>query len=126
MPLKDLSLAYEYRSDVSDVVGEFYLPCLSQSSEYWRAVGYFTSQGLALAAKGLAAFISGGGRMRLVASPWFEAEDSEAFLRGYRAREDVIEQALLRQFADDVLEGCTPLERHRQRIQRLMADLGQD
>ena len=97
MSLQDCQLAYEYRSDSTNIVDNFYIPCLSQSIEYWRAVGYFTSQGLMLAAKGLAAFVAGGGRMRLVASPLLEAEDIEAFKRGYEARDDILERAVLRQ-----------------------------
>ena len=113
MSLKGLQLAYEYRSDSTNIVDNFYIPCLSESVEYWRAVGFFTSQGLALAAKGLAPFIAGGGRMRLVASPWLEPEDIEAFQRGYEARDDILERAILRQFEQELLEGASALVHHR-------------
>ena len=96
MSLKDLQLACEYRSDSTNIVDNFYIPCLTESVEYWRAVGYFTSQGLTLAAKGLAAFIAQDGRMRLIASPWLEPEDIEAFQRGYEARENVLKHEILR------------------------------
>lgn len=103
MSLRDLPLAYEYRSDSTNIVDNFYIPCLSESVEYWRAVGYFTSQGLMLAAKGLAAFVARGGRMRLVASPLLNPEDIEAFQRGYEARNDILERAVLRQFGQKLL-----------------------
>ena len=74
MSLCDLNLRCEYRSDQTNTVDDFYIPCLKQNIEYWRAVGFFTSQGLALAAKRLATFILHGGRMRLVASPWLSEE----------------------------------------------------
>jgi len=113
MSLKDLDLAFEYRSDTTNIVDNFYIPCLVESVEYWRAVGYFTSQGLALAAKGLAAFVAHDGRMRLVASPWFEPEDVEAFRHGYEARDDIVEQALLRQFGEELIEDAPTPIRHR-------------
>ena len=111
--LKSLQLAYEYRSDSTNIVNDFYIPCLTESIGYWRAVGFFSSQGLALAAKGLAAFIAGGGRMRLVASPWLEPEDIEAFKKGYEARDDILERAILRQFGEELLDGASSVIQHR-------------
>lgn len=113
MSLKDLQLAFEYRSDSTSIVESFYIPCLRESVQYWRAVGFFTSQGLALAAKGLVAFIVGNGRMRLVASPWLESEDIEAFKKGYEARDDILERALLRQFQEELLDEASPIIRRR-------------
>ena len=113
MSLKDLRLAYEYRSDSTNIVDSFYIPCFSESVEYWRAVGFFTSQGLALAAKGLAAFMAGAGRMHLVASPWLEPDDIEAFEKGYEARDDILERAILRQFGQELLDGAPAVIRHR-------------
>ena len=42
--LADLPLETEYRSDYHDLVRDFYLPCLTHSTQYRRAVGYFTSR----------------------------------------------------------------------------------
>lgn len=100
MSLKNLPLAAEYRTDSTNIVESFYIPCLRESTQYWRAVGFFTSQGLALAAKGLYAFVAGGGNMRLVASPYFEEEDINAIERGYETRAKIAERALLRQLPD--------------------------
>jgi hypothetical protein len=50
--LADLPQETEYRSDSHDLVRDFYLLCLSRSTLYRRAVGYFTSRGLSLAAAG--------------------------------------------------------------------------
>jgi DNA phosphorothioation system restriction enzyme len=113
MSLRAIQLAYEYRSDTSNLIDDFYVPCLSESTSYCRAVGYFTSQGLAFAAKGLTAFINSGGRMRLVASPWLEPEDIQSFERGYEARNNVLERAILRQLTEEVLERVSPLVRLR-------------
>jgi len=95
--LQSLSLKPEYRSDKDDLIQDFYVPCLRQSHLYLRAVGFFTSRGLSVAAQGLTEFIDKGGHMRLAASPLLEPEDIEAIERGYAARQDVVKKALLRQ-----------------------------
>lgn len=97
LSLSGLPLDTEYRSDTHDLIRDFYLPCLERSSLYFRAVGYFTSQGLSVAAQGITALINGDGRMRLVASPLFDADDLEAIEKGYIARGDALERSLLRQ-----------------------------
>lgn len=104
MSLQKLDLQCEYRSDQTNTVTDFYIPCLSASSEYWRAVGYFTSQGLALAAKGLAAFIQNEGKMRLVASPVLTEDDVLAMQQGYTARDEVVEKAIIRELDGDFTE----------------------
>lgn len=95
--LSDLDLQTEYRSDSCDLVRDFYLPCLRRSKLYRRAVGYFTSRGLSVAAQGITALINGDGKMLLVASPLFDAEDLEAIEEGYVARHDAVARALLRE-----------------------------
>lgn len=112
MSLRQLSIAFEYRSDQTNVVDDFYIPCLGACTEYWRAVGFFTSNGLALAAKGLSAFARNNGKMRLVASPLFERADIESLRKGYLAR-DVVERAILRQIDDDVSYDASDIVRER-------------
>src|SRR5205809_3857984 len=93
--LTELNLGIEYRSDSTETVKDFYVPCLQRTSLYRRAVGYFTSRGLSVAAQGVAALLSAGGAMKLVASPRLEADDFEAIRKGYLAREDVVTRALI-------------------------------
>lgn len=103
--LTDLPLLPTYRSDEHDLLQEFYIPCLSNSTHYRRAVGFFSSSVLSAAARGLHAFIRGGGRMELVASPLLSMEDARAIQNGYNRRqleEKALEDALLGEF-DDVV-----------------------
>ena len=73
------SLKEEYRSDTDNIHRDFYVPCLTNSLKYDRAVGYFTSDSLALVARGLVAFVRiPGSLMRLVASPVLNPEDEKA------------------------------------------------
>ena len=104
MPLQEIDLQCEYRSDQSNTLADLYIPCLSESVEYWRAVGYFTSQGLALAGRGLTSFLKNEGKMRLVASPVLTEEDALAIQQGYDARETVVERVVLREFEVDITE----------------------
>ena len=46
---------------------------------------------------GYASLIQSGGRMLLVASPLFDADDLEAIQEGYLARDDLVLRSLLRQ-----------------------------
>src|SRR5690554_81111 len=96
MALKDLTLKEDYRSDESDIITDFYIPCLKNSIKYDRAVGYFTSNALALAAKGVAELLRNNGTMRLIASPNLQNEDIEAIRRGM-SRDQIIEDALFRE-----------------------------
>ena len=103
--LAELSLEITYRSYGASIVRDFYDPCLERAILYRRAVGYFTSSGLATAAKGLAQFISHGGRMKLVASPKLEQKDMEAIEKGYKSRLQVIESVVSKELKEieDVL-----------------------
>lgn len=94
--LTDLDLGIRYRSSEHDLLHDFYLPCLRESTTYWRAVGYFSSYALAAAANGLPEFIEREGSMRLIASPDLSDEDVDAIQRGYEARDDVVERVLIR------------------------------
>ena len=104
MSLQKLNLQCEYRSDQTNTVTDFYVPCLNVSKEYWRAVGYFTSQSLALAARGLSSFLQNDGTMRLVASPRLSEEDISAIQDGYNARENIVEEAIIRELSGDFAE----------------------
>ena len=94
MSLREILLKSEYRSDVANLVKDFYTPCLKNASQYWRAVGYFTSNGLALNAKGLSTFIRHGGQMNLVTGPKLMSDDIEAIRRGYEGKEQNIDPSL--------------------------------
>jgi superfamily II DNA or RNA helicase len=97
--LRDVPLERRYRTGAHDLVGDFYVPCLSQATTYRRAVGYFSSGALAQAAQGLNRLIDRGGRVQLIASPQLSVEDIEAMERGLIARSSVLELALLRQLS---------------------------
>lgn len=98
--LSNLELLPAYRSGRNSVVSEFYIPCMSACSRYDRAVGFFTSTSLSVAAKGLSRLIQNQGTMRLIASPSLTREDVAAIKEGYRKREEIIDDALVRELDD--------------------------
>lgn len=81
MPLSELPSKISYRTGRDDLVEDFFVPCLQAAVLYRRSAGYFTSHGLALAARGVASLASRKGGMRLVVSPQLEPDDVEALER---------------------------------------------
>lgn len=84
--LKELGIRSSYDSGADDLIHDFYVPALSVSVSYDRAVGFFSSSAFVAAARGLYAFIRGGGSMRLIASPYLSPEDTTAISEGVEAR----------------------------------------
>ncbi|MDF7798523.1 DEAD/DEAH box helicase family protein [Pontiellaceae bacterium B1224] len=98
--LNSLDLKISYRSNSDDLINDFYVPCMQHSILYQRAVGYFTSFGLAHAASGVAHLIQSGGRIQLIASPQLTHEDIEAIRKGTATQDNVVKQAAMRSFED--------------------------
>jgi hypothetical protein len=57
MGLEKLNLKGLYDSDADDLLLDFYIPVLKESIDYKRIAGYFSSNSLAIAAKGISKFI---------------------------------------------------------------------
>ena len=94
MSLKELSLNHEYRSDKTDLIKDFYTPCLKNATRYCRAVAYFTSNGLQKIVDGLPAFIRNDGHISLVTGTKLMVDDIEAIKNGYEARTDALTASL--------------------------------
>src|ERR1017187_4800012 len=85
--LRALNLKAVYRSDEDNILEDFYLPALSVSNSYDRAVGYFSAAMISYAAQGLSSFINNNGKMRLVIGGELDAGDEQAIREGYDTRE---------------------------------------
>lgn len=102
-PLPTLSenpLKLSYSTGRDDLVRDFFVPCLEAAVLYRRAAGYFTSAGLALAARGVASLALRRGRMRLVVSPHLEADDIAALERAKERPAEVLKTVAARTLAD--------------------------
>ncbi len=98
--LPDIPLKLSYRTGRDDMVKDFFIPCMESSVLYRRAAGYFTSAGLALAARGVASLASRRGKMKLVVSPYLEPADVEALQAAVSNPADVLRTIAARSLAD--------------------------
>ena len=104
MSLNELNIKEEYRSNDCSIIENFYIPCLEKSIVYKRAVGFFSSTSMAVAAKGLTALIKAGGKMQLVASPKLSDEDIEAITKGIKQREEIITEVTINELEQEFNE----------------------
>ncbi|NFH70744.1 DEAD/DEAH box helicase [Clostridium botulinum] len=95
MSLKDLDLKLCYRSDRDNLVDDFYNKVLSESCEYQRAVGYFSTQSLLLLDRGVDAFSKNGGVIFLIASPQLSEKDYIIIKNGYEKRKKILQKIIL-------------------------------
>ena len=112
MGLRDIEYKEDYRSGYDDIVAELYRPSLEKASEYWRAVGYFSSSSLEVFGAPLGTFVQKGGVIRLVTSVELSEKDLQA-IRDGASRRDVCEKRLDRiledEFADGIGDGAARL-----------------
>ena len=75
MGLRDLSLKQEYRSDIDDVVSEFFIPCLTNSIQYDRTVEFISIKSLSTLTFGLENIQDHHAKIRLVSGHRFSTTD---------------------------------------------------
>ena len=89
MSLQEIDFKDTYWSGENNLINEFYIPCLENSTEYCRAVGYFSSSILCYISNGLYPFIKNGGRMRIICSVNLSEQDEKDIALGYDIREKI-------------------------------------
>ena len=102
MGFQDIEIKSEYRSRLDNVIKDFYVPVLKQSVLYKRAVGFFSSTALVELSAGICGLVKNGGKIQLIASPHLSSDDIEAINSGLKLRDDVIEEALIRQLSEPI------------------------
>ena len=85
-----------------NVADTLFNPGLSQSVRYDRGVGYFTSGWITQVTKGLVAFASTGGEMRLITSPYLSSSDWSSIKQGHDARQNPELLSALNKTIDDL------------------------
>lgn len=88
MSLRELATHPHFATSTHKLLDGFYIPALGRSISYDRGVGFFTSNWLKLAATGLAALASNGGKARIIASPMLDRADCAALNQGADALSD--------------------------------------
>lgn len=104
MSLKDIEIKFEYRSLIDNIAKDFYIPLLNESISYKRAVGFFSSSSLIEISKGISGLIRNGGKIKVLASPNLSEEDINAIRKGYKKREEVIKNSLIKELKDPINE----------------------
>ena len=79
---------YDPAHDGTDLIQEFYLPCLSVSNRYDRISPYFSSALLKSFSVGLHSLFANYGRIRFIFSYQLEAADRKNIEDGYKRRRD--------------------------------------
>ena len=92
--LQDIVYKESYKSTQDSVIDDFYLPCLSSSIKYDRAVGYFSSGIYNLIHVALSDFYKNGGKIRIICSPELNNADFEAVSQGVETDLSVTEKSL--------------------------------
>lgn len=85
--LKDLELKGVYKSDLDNILEDFYFPALSHANMYDRAVGFFSASTISYAAQALSVFVKNDGKIRLILGAFTDSEDVKAISEGYREKE---------------------------------------
>lgn len=85
--LRDLVYQGVYKSDLDNILEDFYFPTLSVANRFDRAVGFFSASTISYAAQALSVFVKNGGRIRLVLGAFSDAGDVAAVKEGHRLRE---------------------------------------
>jgi superfamily II DNA or RNA helicase len=88
--LSSFDFKASYNKAEDNIAAEFYLPCMRTATRYDRISGYFSSTIYIIAWSALKEFIAGGGRMRLVCSPYISDADEAALAEGYSARNNIL------------------------------------
>ncbi len=81
MGLKGINLKEEYRSDVDNIVAEFFFPCLSNCIQYDRCVNFLSIQALATISMAFDNFNSGKAKLRMITGHRFKTGDLNLFTK---------------------------------------------
>lgn len=103
MSLKDCKIKKLYNSDKDRILTDFYIPVLSQSFEYYRLAGYFSSNSLAIAAKGIAGLIKNQGQIHLICNVVLSNDD-------YQILSEVNSPEFIERTEEDFLSDLNSLE----------------
>ena len=94
MPLRANKFLPFYNSKENDIIEEFYIPALSNCSEYKRVSAYFDSNILSLYSTGIEHIVQNNGHISFVFSSELNEDDFELMKNGYENRAALEKQLL--------------------------------
>jgi superfamily II DNA or RNA helicase len=102
----ELELKPDYDSGSDDILHQFYVPVLSRAKRYNRLAGFFSSSSLAVAARGISAFIENKGSMKIIVGARLQKSDVEAIKEGKEDPDKIISEIMLgdlKEIEDEVI-----------------------
>jgi hypothetical protein len=87
--LRNISLKIQYRTDRDNLVSEFFVPCLSNSIEYDRAVEFVTLKSISTLSLGLQNFAEHEGKIRLITGHRYASADLDILARIFGGKNNV-------------------------------------
>ena len=102
MGFSGIEIKKEYRSRLDNIIRDFYIPVLKEAVLYKRAVGFFSSTALVEMSAGICGLVKNGGKIQMIASPRLSAEDIQAINEGHRRKDEIIEEALIRELSEPI------------------------
>lgn len=95
----NFQLRPSYDSRINNIVTEFFIPMLENSTSYSRICGLFSSTSLALAARGIQELVKNDGKMRLVVSPILTKEDADVLQNSSQSEtEHIVHESFVKHF----------------------------
>lgn len=89
MRLRNIALKQQYRTDRDDLITNFFIPCLSSSIEYDRAVEYVTLKSISTLSLGLQNLVQNDGRIRLITGHRYKSADLNVLSKIFNKKNNV-------------------------------------
>lgn len=104
MSFERLNVKNCYRTADDNIINDFLSPALREAKEYKRAAGFFSSTALVELSRGISGLIKNEGIMKLIVSPKLSVEDISAIKMGYKKREEVVNECLLKSLNEELID----------------------
>jgi hypothetical protein len=87
--LRNIALKQQYRTDRDDLITDFFIPCLSSSIEYDRAVEYVTLKSISTLSLGLQNLVQNDGKIRLITGHRYKSADLNVLSKIFNKKNNV-------------------------------------
>lgn len=104
MGLRDLPLKLQYRTDRDNLVTDFFIPCLSNSIEYDRAVEFMTLKSISTLSLGLQNFAGHEGRIRLITGHRYASSDLDVLAKIFGGKKGIFSAGSIHNSKVDILQ----------------------
>jgi HKD family nuclease len=104
LDLRGLSLKLQYRTDRDNLVTDFFVPCLSNSIEYDRAVEFVTLKSISTLSLGLQNFAEHDGKIRLITGHRYASSDLDVLAKIFTGRNGIFSLGTIHNSKLDILQ----------------------